>query len=63
LGLWGGKTLELPEAKYLCSQVDIRNPHCLQAGIGYLPNNKPTSLPLCGSLARTWTPARLSKPW
>jgi len=28
-----------------------------------LPNNKPTSLPLYGSLAGAWTPARLSKPW
>jgi len=44
-------------------QADIRNPHCLQAGIGYLPNNSPTSLPLCGSLAGAQSPARLSKPW
>ncbi len=49
-----GKILELPEAKYLCSQADIRNPLCLQAGIGYLPNNKPTSSPLCGSLGWTY---------
>ncbi|MEZ3422320.1 MAG: hypothetical protein K1W39_01230 [Lachnospiraceae bacterium] len=45
------------------SQADIRNLLRLQAGIGYLPNNKPTSSPLCGSLAGAQSPARLSKPW
>ena len=50
LNLYNGKYITIITFnKCILNQKDICNPQCLQAGIGYLPDNKPISLPHCGN--------------